>query len=106
VMWLSIQRGRLTEWRSRASMTIKMTTLGTVEAKSHFSEIIDRASRGEEIVITKRGVPVAKVVSIKDRSSAENRKALLEKLRAFRKGKKTFRKEGENWNDIAREGLR
>ena len=39
----------------------KLTTLKTVEAKSHFSEILDRASKGEEFIVTPRGEPVVKV---------------------------------------------
>ncbi len=32
------------------------------EAKTHFSRLVDRAARGEEIVIAKAGKPVAKLV--------------------------------------------
>ena len=31
------------------------------EAKAHFSALIDDAARGESIVITRRGVPVAQI---------------------------------------------
>lgn len=34
-------------------------TVGLAEAKAHLSELTDRAEQGEEIVITKRGRPVA-----------------------------------------------
>jgi prevent-host-death family protein len=34
-------------------------TVGLAEAKAHLSELTDRAEHGEEIVITKRGRPVA-----------------------------------------------
>lgn len=34
-------------------------TVGLAEAKAHLSELTDRAEDGEEIVITKRGRPVA-----------------------------------------------
>lgn len=34
------------------------------EAKSHLSELVDRAARGEEIVIAKSGKPMARLVSI------------------------------------------
>jgi prevent-host-death family protein len=32
------------------------------EAKTHFSKLVKRAAAGEEIVITKAGVPMAKLV--------------------------------------------
>ena len=83
-----------------------MTTMGTVEAKSHFSEMVDRAASGEEIIITKRGIPVAKMTSIDDQPASEKRKKPLSNLQEFRKGKKTIRKSDESWNDIAREDLK
>lgn len=33
------------------------------EAKTHFSKLVQRAAAGEEIVIAKAGVPVAKLVA-------------------------------------------
>lgn len=33
--------------------------IGAYEAKTHFSELIERAARGERVTITKRGRPVA-----------------------------------------------
>lgn len=38
------------------------TSIGSFEAKTHFSQLIERVSRGEEIMITRRGKPVAKLV--------------------------------------------
>jgi prevent-host-death family protein len=32
------------------------------DAKTNFSKLVDRAAAGEEIVITKNGVPMAKLV--------------------------------------------
>ena len=34
------------------------------EAKTHFSKLLDRASHGEDVVISKAGVPVAVLVGI------------------------------------------
>jgi prevent-host-death family protein len=34
------------------------------EAKTHLSELVDRAAKGEEIVIAKNGVPMAKLVPL------------------------------------------
>ncbi|WP_029888523.1 type II toxin-antitoxin system Phd/YefM family antitoxin [Polycyclovorans algicola] len=35
--------------------------IGAYEAKTHFSSLIERASRGERITITRRGKPVAEL---------------------------------------------
>lgn len=37
------------------------------QAKTHFSRLVDRAASGEEIVIAKAGVPVARLVPFKGR---------------------------------------
>jgi prevent-host-death family protein len=38
------------------------------EAKAQLSELLERASRGELIVIAKRGRPIVRLVPIEDRS--------------------------------------
>ncbi len=45
------------------------------EAKTHFSELIAAVERGEEIVIARRGKPVAKVSACED--PGERRKVIL-----------------------------
>lgn len=39
-----------------------MTQIGSSEAKANFSELLERAAKGEEIVITEHGRPVARLV--------------------------------------------
>ena len=41
-----------------------METVGLFEAKTHLSELIARAERGEEVVITRHNKPVARIVPI------------------------------------------
>lgn len=36
-----------------------MQTIGAYEAKTHFSELLERVSKGERITISSHGVPVA-----------------------------------------------
>ncbi len=42
-------------------------TVNIHEAKTHFSQLVDAASKGQEIVIAKAGTPVAKLVSIEQK---------------------------------------
>jgi prevent-host-death family protein len=42
-------------YRSRA-------VVGTFHAKTHFSQLLERVAKGEEITITKHGTPVARLV--------------------------------------------
>ncbi len=39
-----------------------MTSVGSYEAKTHLTQLLERVSRGERITITKHGRPVAMLV--------------------------------------------
>ena len=43
-------------------MRIAMITIGASEAKTQLSALLDRVAAGEEVVITKHGRPVARLV--------------------------------------------
>jgi prevent-host-death family protein len=43
-----------------------MESIGLFEAKTHLSELIARAERGEEVIITRHNKPVAKLVPISE----------------------------------------
>jgi prevent-host-death family protein len=47
-------------------VTTMADTISTVEAKARFSELIDRAAAGEEIVVTRSGKPRARIVPLAD----------------------------------------
>ncbi len=42
-----------------------MTKAGIKEAREHFTEYLSKVEKGEEIVITKRAEPIAKITPIK-----------------------------------------
>ena len=79
-----------------------MTTIGALEARTHFSELLDRAAGGEEIVITKDGKPVARLVGAKsfDRQRAYE---AAEKLKELRKGSSLG---GLSWKELRDTGRR
>ena len=62
------------------------TSMGAYEAKTHFSELLDRAAAGEEITITRHGHPVAKLVPVQPQKSTEERRAAIEKWKSLSKG--------------------
>lgn len=43
-----------------------MTTVGTFEAKTHLTELLERVERGGRVTITRRGKPVAMLVPVVD----------------------------------------
>ena len=51
-------------------MTLRMASYNVAEAKRHFSELIDRVSDGERILIARRGTPVMALVPPDEVSSA------------------------------------
>jgi len=53
-------------------MKKKIVTVGLFEAKTNLSSIIDRVIKGEEILITKRGVEVAKITPVEEVQETEN----------------------------------
>ena len=61
-----------------------MLTIGAFEAKNRLSELLDAAENGEEIMITKHGRPVAKLVPVETFDRAKAREA-IEWLKDFRK---------------------
>jgi len=63
-----------------------MTTIGAYEAKTRFSELIRRVSRGEQILITHHGVPVA-VLSPLEPASTQSPREVIAALKAFRAGR-------------------
>ncbi|MCM8748479.1 type II toxin-antitoxin system prevent-host-death family antitoxin [Thermomicrobiaceae bacterium CFH 74404] len=63
-----------------------MTAIGAFEAKVHFSELLDRVEKGERIVITRRGVPVAQLVPVSPRRGDPEQ--VVEAFRRFRRGKR------------------
>ena len=42
-----------------------MESIGLFDAKTHLSELVARAERGEEVVITRHNKPVAKLVPVR-----------------------------------------
>ena len=48
-----------------------MITIGAFQAKTHFSMLLDRVAGGEEVVITKHGKPVARMVAAAARDRAD-----------------------------------
>ncbi|HXJ90877.1 MAG TPA: type II toxin-antitoxin system prevent-host-death family antitoxin [Candidatus Binatia bacterium] len=61
-----------------------MKTVGAFEAKTRLNELLRRVSSGETIRITRRGIPVAKLVPLKEDDKEDVAKAVQE-LREIRK---------------------
>ncbi len=79
-----------------------MKTVGAFEAKTHFARLLERVANGEQIVITRHGTPVARLVPFAKPDSARTRHA-ISRLKASRKG---CRLDGLSWRELRDTGRR
>lgn len=62
-----------------------MELIGIYEAKSKLSQLIERAEAGEEVTITRRGRPVAKLVAAREKEVSRDRAKVFAEIEAFAK---------------------
>ncbi len=79
-----------------------MIEVGTFEAKTHLSALLEKVSQGQEVLITKRGEPIARLVPAQ-RSDRTQVAATIDTLFEFRKGMKL---DGLNWKALRDAGRR
>jgi prevent-host-death family protein len=79
-----------------------MVTVGAFEAKTHLSSLLDRVAGGEEVVITRHGKPVARLVNAAD-IDRERVNDAYEKLKLLRK-RTTLG--GLSWHELRDAGRR
>ncbi len=76
-------------------------SVGLFDAKTHLSALVERVQRGEEITITRHGMPVARLVPADTRRS--DPRAAIEGIRELRKGVKL---RGVTIRELIEEGRR
>jgi prevent-host-death family protein len=64
-----------------------MLRVGAYEAKTRLSQLIDEAARGEEIIITKHGVPVAALIPFAG-PRQKDPQAAIAAIKNFRRGRR------------------
>ena len=79
-----------------------MSQIGAFEAKTHLSELLDRVESGEELVIARRGRPVARLVPIADADKQRAAEA-VKRLRTLRRGATLG---GIDWRELRDAGRR
>jgi len=81
------------------------TSIGAFEAKTHLSQLLERAMQGEEILITRRGKAVAKIVPIGPTEDLESAKAAGLRIRSLAKEMKldqSFANDWKKYRDMGR----
>jgi prevent-host-death family protein len=80
-----------------------MESVGSFEAKTHLSQLLQRVAEGEEITITKHGKPVARLVPFSAAKPAPDVRAAVAAMKQFRKGRSLG---GLSIRDMIEEGRR
>jgi prevent-host-death family protein len=62
-----------------------MATVKAIEARTRFSDLLNRVARGEKFTITRYGAPVASLVPVEKKESKLTHKEIVEGMRALRK---------------------
>jgi prevent-host-death family protein len=62
-----------------------LTRVGAFEAKTHFAKLLERVANGEEIMITKHGTPVARLIPVAG-ASHERIRVTIARLKEFCQG--------------------
>jgi prevent-host-death family protein len=61
-------------------------TIGAYDAKTHFSELLERVEAGAEITITRHGTPVARLVPVRQKGTVDERSAAIERIKKLGRG--------------------
>jgi len=77
-------------------------SVGAYEAKTRFSELLERAARGETITVTKYGAPMAQLGPI-DAARREEQRQAVDGIRQMRQG---IRLDGLSIRELMYEGRR
>ena len=59
-----------------------MQIIGSYEAKTRLPQLLREVERGERFTITRRGVPIAKIIGVEE--TADDPHAIIERLKAAR----------------------
>jgi prevent-host-death family protein len=78
--------------------------IGTFEAKTHFAKLITQVITGEEIIITRRGKAVAKIVPIDKSFNSDAVKSAVLRLRNLAKEMKLGNFDWDEWKNYKDEG--
>ena len=81
-----------------------MKTIGAFDAKTHLGDLLSRVARGESVVITKRGKPVAALSPVTTDSRRGPKDLIVEFRKRFAKSLKSIT--DEEINELKEAGRR
>ncbi len=78
-----------------------METVGSYEAKTHLTQLLERVAQGEKITITRHGVPIATLQPAGPKKAPV--RGVIDQLKKFRRG---HRLDGLSIREMIKEGRR
>jgi prevent-host-death family protein len=81
-----------------------MHEIGAFEAKNKLGQLLDLVERGEEIMITRHGKQVARLVPVRQHVSREEARAAVQRIRARAEQRKLGRFDWAEWKTYRDEG--
>ena len=81
---------------------MKTSSIGAFDAKTHLSQLLDRVAAGEEIEITRRGQPVARLIPYEQPVDRDAVRALVNRVREERGSYKVSASEINAWKTEGR----
>jgi len=83
-----------------------MNEIGSFDAKNKLSELLAKAERGEEIVITRRGRPVAKLGPVTPHHDVEGARKAMGRIRTLAQQMKPGAFDWDEWKRYRDQGRR
>jgi prevent-host-death family protein len=93
--------GRTTKNANRAAPAREV---GALEAKSKLGQLLDLVEQGEEIIITRRGKPVASLSPPRRKIGRDEARAAIERVRARAEQRQLGRFDWDEWKALRDEG--
>ncbi|WP_306118479.1 MULTISPECIES: type II toxin-antitoxin system prevent-host-death family antitoxin [unclassified Roseitalea] len=82
-----------------------MEEVGILEARNNFSALVERAEKGENVIITRHGKPVVKMVAVELENEEERRRRAREAVEAIWEMRKEVKPLGDiTIKDLINEG--
>ena len=83
-----------------------MRSIGIFEAKAQLSQLVQAVEEGEEVVLTRHGKPVARLVSSQEKVQAWSASGWINELRTYRHGRDRGATSGTSLPELIAAGRR
>ena len=83
-----------------------MDEFGILDARNNFSALVERAEKGEEVIITRHGKPVVKLTAVDANEERAKRREAIRQIRKMRQSISPNALDGTSIKEMINEGRR